>query len=490
MPFLKWLTTDPDDYLVAFKQGFLNEREVAEDLKALGPNNSYLRIRMEYEFVRTLLARGQGHESLIWDALGFDQTESPSRLSEPVTVVFPVTTKSGAGKLVQALAFASNISYTNVLEASVGIRTLEKIMNQKLVVLFNDYFVGNSFMLPLFLAVASDGKVSKLFPHVCFTGAFNDLNATQPTDDVDVKFTIAKEAGKRLVMVEEVGNIKRFVNFVLTPEKPVPVFVGTRIDFETAVSELSKLNETVKQMSENTIEPDLFEKLAGRSLLLYEEGEIEIQSFVQFATAVAEFLKFRDVSPELGSELIPHIAFKGPVALAFIVGLKLKPYTKIALYHYENNSYHLVLDLRSDPRKLFYAPNLSEIALTFEISRNHVNETQLGATHVAVVVELSGRSIVEDVRGYLERMKVNAQILHIRPKTAGSIPVRDWTNETAAISKVLSSAGSNGATYHFFLSCPIPLAFGLGLCFKEDTQKICVYQYTFGDYHLVYSNVR
>lgn len=275
-------------------------------------------------------------------------------------------------------------------------------------------------------------------------------------------------------------------------EKHVPLFVGSKITSEKAENEYKKLH-TVVSKTKNVPSPELFFKLLGEKPYLFWETDLDISQFEGIANEIVEFLRGGRFKMSMEGDFIPHIAMKIPIALAFLVGLKLKPYRKLVLYHLDTDKYFPVLDLSNNPREVACRNVSQDNFQRIEFSVKNltvVPSTNFNGHEFAVTIDMAGRSIQSDVEKFLLTSGTKMQMVTIRQKNGSGVPISNWSKEVAEIKSVINIFNSGKTTYHLFFSCPVPIGFGLGLALKDDTHKLNVYHFFQGEYRLVYSNIQ
>lgn len=484
MSFVDFAELYSDEFIKLYENGLITPLEFVKTFKSLPSSYFQIKVRMIFKFIKMFVEKGLGDKEILENILGDRELAETIVSTEPYQFDFPVVLpENGSGKIVEGFVFESDKSYTNVPKAMEGIKILENILETKLVVIFSDDFSGNSFMLSLYIAIRTGGKIRKLFPKLIFTGAFTKALVPEPTDHVDVKHEISKKLGRRLVTIEEIDDLNNLVMFFMKDKKDVPFYFSVRSDRDSALSEFRNFCNDVSSFLDLKFNGNMLDKVFERSTWLFWESELSSQDFVIAADEIIDLL----TEETFGKDTVLHIAIKGPSALAFIVGLKLKPYRELVFYHYNSGKYSPVLDLRENPRMIVERIRYESFE---KIQFETYDDSLIGCqdSEVAVLIDMAGQNAIDEVRMFLRENGICAKLLHITHKDSGNIPVGDWSKEVREIKTLLDRVGKK-VIYHIFLSCPVPLAFGLGLSMKEDTHKVKLYSYSRGEYHLVFSNV-
>ncbi|ODN29994.1 hypothetical protein [Fervidobacterium thailandense] len=493
MAFVNVLRMNVQTYIELLRNGVITIEEAVKDLEMLDEDERDIKLRLQYGIVEVLMRGGALDSSILSKVLQLPDDFGTLKLLGSYKFEFPVViTRNKSGKIVEGLAIESSVSFTNIPNAEEGVKIIENILGKKLIVLFSEPFSGNSFMLPLYLSVATCGKIQEMLPHILFTGGFKSLHGLLPTDYVDAKQKTANAEGKELVIIDELGDLRKFSNFITSEEKHVPLFVGSKITQKKAEDEYKKLHTAVLE-TKNVPTPELLVKLLGEEPYVCWEGDLDVSQFEDIAQEIVEFLRGDRFKIQKVGDFIPHIAMKVPISLAFLVGLKLKPYRKLVLYHFDTDKYFPVLDLSSNPREVasrnVSQGNFKKIEFSLKNLTNDSN-TVLSNHEFAIIIDMAGRSIQDAVEKFLLTNDKKMQVVTITHKNSGCVPLSNWSEEVAEIKSVINMFNSSKTVYHLFFSCPVPIGFGLGLALKEDTHKLNVYHFFQGEYRLVYSNIQ
>ncbi len=116
-----------------------------------------------------------------------------------------------------------------------------------------------------------------------------------------------------------------------------------------------------------------------------------------------------------------------------------------------------------------------------------------GKKHIAILVDIN-RRMLQDVAGYLERRGIEADFVLVtndedygpEPKFLDPQRPEEWTEMVREFSQAMNKVKHEigGAHAHFFISAPMPVAFGIGSVWGTvDTAT--VYHWQDNDYHPV-----
>ncbi len=180
------------------------------------------------------------------------------------------------------------------------------------------------------------------------------------------------------------------------------------------------------------------------------------------------------LSAKLKGRKVFHIFLNCPAALAIGLGSIIGTKYEVVLHHYQkgsgDNPYHPVID--------FYSlSSLNQVGVHILKSRVNapnqfirVEEPQTLSSIVLVSLFLAGH----DLKGDVEKISNERQIpaLHIRSTMEGTIPLNaDWLRASREVTTYLLNLASNKEikTIELYLSCPIILAFAIGMAFGTQT---------------------
>ena len=116
-----------------------------------------------------------------------------------------------------------------------------------------------------------------------------------------------------------------------------------------------------------------------------------------------------------------------------------------------------------------------------------------GERHVAILVDIN-RRMLQDVAAYLDRQGIEADLVVVTndenygpaPKFLDPQKPEEWTEMVREFSDTMNRIKREigGARTHFFISAPMPIAFGIGAVWGT-VDEATVYHWEKNDYHPV-----
>jgi len=154
-----------------------------------------------------------------------------------------------------------------------------------------------------------------------------------------------------------------------------------------------------------------------------------------------------------------HLALNGPSSLAFGCGVIFGSLKTFSFWHYQNGAYH---EIRIDNVR----------ALKQRLKQYNYVEPfyEEGDKNLVVMLGLSYHEIRTAVKEYvMNKLKLeNSSYLEISLKdTTGNIPIELMPAVATEISSLLQDVKKHQSfdKFHFFFSCPVPIAFMVGVAF-------------------------
>jgi len=154
-----------------------------------------------------------------------------------------------------------------------------------------------------------------------------------------------------------------------------------------------------------------------------------------------------------------HLALNGPSSLAFGCGVIFGSLKTFSFWHYQNGAYH---EIRIDNVR----------ALKQRLKQYNYVEPfyEEGDKNLVVMLGLSYHEIRTAVKEYvMNKLRLeNSSYLEISLKdTTGNIPIELMPAVATEISSLLQDVKKHQSfdKFHFFFSCPVPIAFMVGVAF-------------------------
>lgn len=456
--FLKFLNNNPGYFVSALREGTISIDEAIHtiiDSKDRNHDQAWI----VYEiFINSRKKKYLNYE-LFSEFLNINPKHCCEILcNDYVEFEFPAVLKDKA-KLARGAAIITEKPFTNVPSVSVYIEKLCKILKKNLSVFFDTDIVEDSFMLSLYIALNSE-KYNKLW---VFTGGLEEDLAVKSSALIHLKEEICEKSGKILFNQEDFSNANEALNFASQKDYNVPFLVSfsDKRSFNYLNQSFQRLSEKV----ENCVKREIFEKISGVNLL-YTSGSLEKEDFPK---EVCKIHKIIDKIVSNGG--IPHISLLGPASLAMGVGAMLGSQNPVVLYHYQDNEYHKVIDLRKNTRII---KKLKDVNSFEKIRFEEVGNGR----DCAFVVQFASHSPFADVEEFLKRRNLSTRMIKISHADTGGITLGDWSCEVAELMSLFQfiKTKRHFKRFHFFLSVPLPIAFALGMAIGHFVNA-SIYQY-------------
>ncbi len=169
-----------------------------------------------------------------------------------------------------------------------------------------------------------------------------------------------------------------------------------------------------------------------------------------------------------------HIFLNCPAALAIGLGSIIGTKYEVVLHHYQkgsgDNPYYPVIDFYSLSTLNQDGVHILKSRVNAPNQFIRVEEPQTLSSIVLVSLFLAGHDLKGDVEKISNERKIPA--LHIRSTMEGTIPLNaDWLRASREVASCLLNLASNKEikTIELYLSCPIILAFAIGMAFGTQT---------------------
>ncbi|WP_448587999.1 SAVED domain-containing protein [Thermocrinis sp.] len=348
---------------------------------------------------------------------------------------------------------------TNVEGVKRYLKPIREFLGFGFGVFFDIGFSGRSFQLPLTLSLCLNSMPSNLL----FTGAIDREGRVKEVDGIPKKRELAKKLGLYLVEPSKLRTVQEIKAWYESSIYHVPFYITKSKDKHEGEWEsfLSSVKiENVKEVLRNLENLNCIEK----EKLLFITGQLNRNWGEVFSEI---YSKLKELETALRGKEKLHIAINGPSALAFGVGILLGSQKPFVFYHMQNGIYHPieVNDVRylkervKEPKEIEY-------------------KLQEGNSKLVVILSLSHHELEEDVRKFVSSFLENPSFLIIRHSRAGNILVENMKEVSKEIAGLIQEIRKERSfdEFHFFFSCPVPIAFMVGVAFGHYSQGV-VYNY-------------
>ncbi|MGC8852491.1 MAG: SAVED domain-containing protein [Hydrogenobacter sp.] len=365
---------------------------------------------------------------------------------------FPAVSTQGSSQMVQGMVIKDTSQRVcNVEGIKRHIKPVEDLLKSRgllkdhLSVFLNSYITGRSFQLSLALSLLTE-KVPDRF---CFTGGVDAKGNVQAVDNIPQKEKACRSFGKRLISPVSVRSVDDIVDWFSKPFVDVP-FVITKERGRPNIGDFWEEEHALKNLRH-------FHEITEEDLIL-ETGQLEGQKWQEVCI---EFInRIRRLDSELSDRLRLNLVINGPTALAMAFGILYSHTRPFRIFHYSNSE------------KKYYPVDVSNTRELKERVKEYIyTDAQLESSDgedLAVIIRGAHHDPTGDVKAYLKKEGISADILVLSPKEKeGNIPpdqLKDIAKEYA--SHIQSTrAQKHYENIHFFLSAPVVIGYLIGVAF-------------------------
>ncbi|HEK25336.1 MAG TPA: SAVED domain-containing protein [Hydrogenobaculum sp.] len=379
---------------------------------------------------------------------------------------------------VTSLPRFTTLPHTNSLNYKEGIEAVRKIFkkrypNKDFFVMFDSNFKGSSFTLALLSALFLKEETLKKF---AFTGDVKESEDILKVNYLDQKKKIAQDAQLKLITYEDVSNVEELLYYL--GEGPIDIpFININRGLDEALNSLEKLENAMKeQIKFFSLEKlSKFFNIDKEDLILTTESlppitEEDLSKENPWIKAVLEFeSKLKNIYDKVGSRK-RVIHFVGSISsLVFGLGVKFGSRKPVVVYHYQADTYNMVLDL-SDEDKLRRIKHIKENLELLKLE----NIKSANQEEVGVVIYFASHSPLGDVLRFSENKNLDIFLIEAKD-LKGNIPIPKkneenfftllnlWSEIVREIYSALNMLKDRYKKLHIFLSVPVPIAFCLGM---------------------------
>lgn len=361
------------------------------------------------------------------------------------------------GKVCKALVIPGTSKIiTNLSHQRKYLTVLKKLLGLNFAIFFEDSFAGGSFMLPVAVALS----VKNMPKDLRFTGLLNTKGDILDVDFLREKVEFAKSQRLRLITPHQVKNLDTIKAYLEKDHWDIPLFITSsgKEEVEKFLSEYQ--GEKVLAEFELLKGIELFYELSEDNFYLIT-GQLKTKEDWE-KTCEAFYNKFYHIKHYLPGIKTFHLGIRGSASLSFAFGVLFSHFDPFVFYHYQVlegiPKYHPIPVLT--PRKLKERiTNYRFIIPTFEKR----------GEDLVIVLNFSHHEPTADVKSYVAEFLKEPSFLILETEYKGNLPIEslvDVARESASfIQEIRKEQTFKG--YHFFFSCPIAIAFMVGLAFGQ-----------------------
>uniref|UniRef100_A0A7V3ZWQ1 SAVED domain-containing protein n=1 Tax=candidate division WOR-3 bacterium TaxID=2052148 RepID=A0A7V3ZWQ1_UNCW3 len=384
-------------------------------------------------------------------ALGIKQEDARKILMEGARVVPLALVSSGKGILSEMLVIKETSEViTNLRGIEESLKTVSNFTKAKFAVFFKDEFVGESFMLPLAISL-----VTKNIPDdIVFTGKIDEEGNVYDVGKIMEKQKACENAGKRLLYSLYIPTVNFAKEWLDRESFDIPFYVTTTTQFpekefeafcEAARIDLQELTKGLTFYSINL--EDLF--MVTGSLSEEEDWITNVERF---------YRRISEISHKLSSRECIHFGMRGPATLAMAMGMVYGCQKPLTLYHFQNGKY---VEIPVPNVRYLKDRGHSYNMVKFSFEPGKIEE-------VAVILSFAHHEALADAKNYIvKNLKDKPAFLVIEHERKGNLEPLEFVDVAMAISGIIQDVKREHPfkCFHFFLSCPVPLAFLVGMAF-------------------------
>jgi hypothetical protein len=343
---------------------------------------------------------------------------------------------------------------TNLPELKNSLTIVKKLLNKNFAVFFDTYISGKSFMLPLAVAL----NIERIPEDLRFTGALNAKGDILEVEHLKEKIEFAKAQGLRLITPLQVKRFNTIKAYLEKDKWDIPFYI-TSAGYEEFSNFLKAF------IGEKTFEE--FEVLKGLELFYGLQEDTFYQLTGQLKTEedwkkVCQdfYTRYYKIVNTLPGNKIFHIGMRGAVALSFAFGVLYSHFYPFVFYHYQakegETKYHTIP---------IYEPRyLKKRKSQYNYINTHFEHN---GEDLVILLNFGHHEAIADVKSYAFSHLNNPSFLVLEAKQKGNVPIESFSEVAKECASAIQDIRSQYSmkTYHFFFSCPIPIAFMVGLAF-------------------------
>lgn len=452
---------DPDHLIKLLKAGKLDE-----DLDDLFSRFWELPPRVQFELVKYVKERSVlPSVKVIEETFGVGYEDARKLLNLPHREFFvPVVDPQGRGLLVRGLSVrGTDALITNQRHLLRGVEVIRTFLGEGFALFFDAKIEGESYLLPSAVSL----YIEKPPPDAVFTGRIDEKGNIYEVNGIPKKRKAVQERGLRLVEPSRLTRLQDLKAWCDAESYNVPVFITNSLrDYE---GELKSFHSDVRIKDvEKVLDHLEVVNGVGRDELLLKTGQLPPERAV-WVKAVAEFYAVvKRLEKSLGGREVLHIGIKGPATLAFSMGAVYGSQKPFVFYHFQDNTYH--------PIEVRNVRFLKERVRNYE----HIDPKVIpGGDTLVVILSMAHHDPESAVIEFTREM--NPTYLVFRHRRTGNLSVEDMVSTARECASKIQDmrAERNYREFHFFLACPVPVAFMVGIAFGFYNEGY-VYQH-YGD---------
>lgn len=359
------------------------------------------------------------------------------------------------GKICKALVIPETSKIiTNLSHLKNSLSILKKLLGCSFAVFFEESFSGGSFMLPLAVSLSFENVPGDLR----FTGKLNTRGEILKVNYIKEKQEFAKSQGLRLITPLQVKKFDTIKVYLEKEKWDIPLFItsSTKEEFINFLS----FYQGEKVLAE-------FDLLKGLELFynLSEEtfyittGQLKTKE--EWEKACREFYeRFNLIKYRLPGVKVFHLGMRGPAVLSFALGVLFGHFDPFVFYHYQ------VLEgiPKYHPIRVLTPRNLKERTAEYKIIKPKFEKK---GKDLVIILNFSHHEPTGDVKKYVSEFLEEPSFLILETEYKGNLPIESFLETARESASFIQEVRKEHSfeSYHLFFSCPIGIAFMVGLAF-------------------------
>ena len=407
---------------------------------------------VQFEIVRYVKERSVFPSiTTLQDTFRLDYEDAKRLLNTPHReFLVPAVNGAGRGLLVSGLSIRGTKGLiTNQRHLLQSMEVIKSFLGEGFALFFSADIGGESYMLPAVVSMYID----KPPPEAVFTGKIDEKGNIYEVNGLPQKRKAVREKGLRLVEPSRLTRLQDLKSWCDAESYDVPLFVtnslqnyeGELVSFYSGVL-IEDVNYVLSHLEViNGI---------GREGLVLRTGQLSPEKDAWLKAITGFYAVLKGLEKSLGGREVPHIGIKGPSALAFSLGAVFGSQKPFVIYHFQNRTYYPI-----EVRNVRY---LKERVKNYE----HISAKVIpGGDTLVVILSMAHHDPESAVVEFTKDWKPTYLVL--KHKRTGNLPPTEMAvSAQECASKVQDlRAERNYREFHFFLACPVPVAFMFGIAF-------------------------
>ncbi len=194
----------------------------------------------------------------------------------------------------------------------------------------------------------------------------------------------------------------------------------------------------------------------------------QLKEVESWEKACKEFYKkVWNLKNKLSGKKIFHFGIRGAASLGMALGILWGSQEPFVIYHYQAGKYH--------PVKVLNPREIKEKVLEY---KNISWSFEEGGEDLVIVLKFAHHELFADVKEFAKTRIENPSFLLVEHRASGNIPPEEFkiiVKETASLIQNIRKERSF-RRFHFFFSCPVAIAFMLGVAFGHYAEGV-LYNY-------------